>query len=199
MPARHPLYRSLLRLYPKDFRTAYGDDLVQHFGDLVTHAGAPAAWGRTGIDLVVTVPRYRLETIMTERRSDTALKITVALLATGGVLSFLTGFGPGIALLLVAVVVAIAQRGTLAQSIRTPDTDRRRRRLKTAAVLAAICAVSVVSYLIAVSDPNVSGTSLVIHNAIGVPSMIGAIVYLIAGLLTPKEPGAVPGATSPAV
>jgi len=190
MSARHPVYRSLLRLYPRDFRTHYGEDLVQHFGDLVANMGAPVAWSRTGVDLLVTVPRYRLETIMNERTSATARAITLTLLAASGVLSWLTGFGPGIALLVVAVVLAVAQRSALARSIRTPDANRRRRRLRTAAVLATICAASIVSYLNAVSDPDVSGTSLVVHNAVGVPTMIGAVVYLIIGLLTPKQPAA---------
>jgi hypothetical protein len=194
MSARHPFYRSLLRLYPKDFRTVYGEDLLQHFGDLVTHMGAPAAWARTGIDLVVTVPRYQLETIMTERHSDRALYITLTVLAAGGALSFLAGFGPGIVLLVAAMLVAIAQRGTLARSIRTPDA--RRRRLTIAASFAVICAASMVSYASAISHPHVSGTSLILHNAIGVPTLIGAIVYLIAGLFTPKAPGAGPGIVS---
>lgn len=196
MPARHPVYRSLLRLYPRDFRTNYAEDLVQHFGDLVTDRGARVAWGRTGVDLLVTIPRYQLETLMTERTAATAGAITLTLLAAGGVLSFLTGFGPGIILLTAAVVVAIAQRGALARSIRTPDSNRRRRRLGTAAALAVICAASIVSYLNAVSDSDVSGTSLVVHNAIGVPTMIGAVVYLIAGLLTPKAPAAAPRTAS---
>ncbi|TML86568.1 MAG: hypothetical protein E6G06_20045 [Actinobacteria bacterium] len=196
MSARHPLYRSLLRLYPKDFRTVYGEDLLQHFGDLVTHMGAPAAWARTGIDFVVTVPRYQLETIMTERDSDRALYITLTVFTAGGALSFLAGFGPGIVLLVAAILVAIAQRGTLARSIRTPDASRRRRRLTIAAALAVICAASMVSYARAISRPHVSGTSLILHNAIGVPALIGAIVYLIAGLFTPKAPAAGPGTVS---
>jgi hypothetical protein len=196
MPARHPVYRSLLRLYPRDFRTDYGEDLVQHFGDLVTNRGVRVAWGRTGVDLLVTVPRYQLEAIMTERTSATVGVIVLTLLAAAGVMSFLTGFGPGIVLLAAAAVVGIAQRGRLARSIRTPDADRRRRRLRTAAVLALINAAAIVSYLNAVSDSNVSGTSLVVHNAIGVPTMIGAIVYLIAGLLTPKRLAAAPSSAA---
>jgi hypothetical protein len=152
--------------------------------------GARVAWSRTGVDLLVTVPRYRLETMMNERTIATASAVTLTLLAASGVLSLLTGFGPGVALLVTAVVLALAQWSALARSIRTPDTNRRRRRLRTAAVLGIICAGSIVSYVNAVSDSNVSGTSLVVHNAIGVPTMIGAVVYLIIGLLTPKRTAA---------
>jgi hypothetical protein len=44
MGEQHRLYRALLRLYPRQFRRDYGDDLVRHFGDLVTDRGTRAAW-----------------------------------------------------------------------------------------------------------------------------------------------------------
>jgi hypothetical protein len=56
MPSPHLLYRSLVRLYPRSFRGDYGDDLVAHFAELVADRGARAAWTRTGVDLIVTVP-----------------------------------------------------------------------------------------------------------------------------------------------
>ncbi|MGQ0520547.1 MAG: hypothetical protein ACT4PX_05275 [Actinomycetota bacterium] len=186
MPGRFRVYRSLVRLYPRDFRMRYGDDLVQHFGDLVSDRGPRAAWCRTGIDLVVTVPRYRLETIMNEATSATASAIGITLLAAGGVMSVLTGVWPGSLLLVAAAVLAAGQRSALARSIRTPDADLRRRRLRTAAILAVIFVISAISYLAAVSDSEVSGTSLVVHNAVGVPAMVGSIVFLLVGLLTPR-------------
>ena len=127
---------------------------------------------------------------MTERHSATTVHIALTVLAAGGALSFVAGFGPGIVLLVAAIVVAFAQRGALARSIRTPDATRRRRRLATAVALAAICAASIISYASAISRPNVSDTSLIVHNAIGIPTLIGAIVYLIVGLLTPRAPAA---------
>ncbi len=188
MSAPHPVYRSLVRLYPRDFRRQYGDDLVQHFADLVTDRGVGKAWTRTGLDLVVTIPRYRLERIMTEQQSATTLNVVITVLAGAGVLSVLTGFYAGAVLLVLAVVVGVAKRSTLARAIRTPDSNRRRRRVGTAAILAVVFLAAMVSYLRAVSDENVSGASLVIHNAIGVPAMVGSIVFLIAGLLTPTAP-----------
>lgn len=180
------MYRSLVHLYPRDFRLGYGDDLVQHFDDLVTDRGTRAAWTRTGIDLIVTVPRYRLERIMTEQHGATALNVALTLLAVGGVLSVLVGLYPGAVLLVAAGVVAVAQHSTLARAIRTPSSNRRRRRLRTAAILALVSLAAMVSYIRAVGDEDVGGTSLVVHNAIGVPAMVGAVVFLIAGLLTPK-------------
>jgi len=188
MSARHPVYRSLVRLYPRDFRDHYRDDLVQNFADLVADRGARAAWTRTGVDLIVTVPRYRLESIMTERHSATSLNVAITLLAAGGVLSVLTGVFPGLVLFVAALALAVAQRSTLARAIRTPDSNRRRRRLRVAAVLALVFLASIVSYALDLSDDHISGISLLVHNAIGGPAMVGAIVYLIAGLFTPRAP-----------
>lgn len=186
MPAPDSVYRFLVHLYPRDFRARYADDLVQNFADLVTDRGAGKAWARTGIDLVVTVPRYRLECVMTEQHSATTINVGIALLASGGVLSLLTGLYPGGLLLVAAVVLAVVQRGTLARALRTPDSTRRRRRLGTAAFLGVVFVAATVSYMRAVAEEDVSGASLVIHNAIGVPAMVGAIVFLVVGLLTPR-------------
>jgi hypothetical protein len=96
------------------------------------------------------------------------------------------GVYPGALLLVAALVLAVAERSTLARAIRTPDSNRRRRRLGIAAVLTLVCLASVASYAQDLSDDHISGASLLVHNAIGVPAMVGAIVLLIVGLCTPK-------------
>jgi hypothetical protein len=185
MSAPHFVYRSLLRLYPRRFRGHYGDDLVQQFTDLVADRGVRAAWARTGVDLIVTVPRYRLESIMNERHSATSVNLGIALLASGGVLSLLIGLYPGLVLLLAGLVLAVAQRSTLAQAIRTPDTNRRRRRLAIGALLAVVFVSSFTAYLALIGDTwTVRETVLTV---IGTIAMIGAPVFLIAGLLTPRS------------
>jgi hypothetical protein len=185
MSAPHFVYRSLLRLYPRSFRGRYGDDLVQQFSDLVADRGVLAAWGRTGVDLIVTVPRYRLESIMNERHSAASLNVVIALLASGGVLSLLIGLYPGMVLLLAGLGLAVAQRSTLAQAIRTPDTNRRRRRLTIGAVLAVVFVSSFTAYMALIGDTwTVRETVLA---AIGTIAMIGAPVFLVAGLLTPRS------------
>ena len=191
MSASHPVYRSLVRLYPRDFRQRYGEDLVQHFADLITDRGLRAAWTRTGVDLIVTMPRYRLEGIMTEQQTVTTVHLTITLLTAAGVLSFMTdlyaGQGlVGLVLLLAAVVLAMTQRSTLARAIRTPDTNRRRRRLATAAVLALIFAASYIAFVNLIGDSWTLRETLL--TAIGTSAMIAAAIYLIAGLLTPKTP-----------
>ncbi|SRR6266545_3726525 len=179
-------YRSLVRLYPREFRRAYGDDLVQHFADLVAARGVRTAWARTSVDLIVTVPRYRLESIMTEPHATTTLSAGIALATIAGVLSVLSGLYVGAVLLLVAAGLTVARRGTLARAIRTPVGNRRRNRLAIGSGLALIAGAAIVSYGQAISDNEISGTSLFVHNVIGVPAMIGSVIFLIAGLLTPR-------------
>lgn len=179
----------MLWLYPRKFRREYRADLVQNFGDLLIDRGVRSAWIRTSIDLIVTVPRYRLESIMSEQKSVTTINITLAVLVAGAMLTLATGLYPITpVLLIVALVVAFAQRSTLARAIRTPSSNSRRNRFATSAALAIIVIIAWLSFLHAVGDEEISTASLLIHNAVGVPAMIGAILYFIVGLLTPRVP-----------
>ncbi|MEO6711869.1 MAG: DUF3040 domain-containing protein [Mycobacteriales bacterium] len=185
MPSSHAIYRSLVRLYPRDFRQEYGRDLVQHHADLVTGRGLRAAWTLTGIDLIVTLPRYRLETLMNEQRSTTALTAAITLLATGGVVSVLAGLYPGVLLLGAAILLAVAQRSALARAIRTPDSNQRRRRLGTAMVLAVIFVVCYGVYVLVIGDRwTLRETALAL---VGTTAMVGAVVFAIVGVLTPRS------------
>jgi hypothetical protein len=101
------------------------------------------------------------------------------------VLSLLIGLYPGMVLLLAGLGLAVAQRSTLAQAIRTPDTNRRRRRLTIGAVLAVVFVSSFTAYMALIGDTwTVRETVLA---AIGTIAMIGAPVFLVAGLLTPRS------------
>lgn len=186
--AHHRVYRAAVRLYPRDFRRHYGDDLVQSFGDLVTERGQIAAWRRTTLDLVLTVPRYRLESVMTERLSATTLNVIISLLVAGGLISFMVGVGPGILLVGVAIALAVAQRTSLARALRRPDTRARRRRLTVGAVLGGVFVVSYSAYVALIGDSwTIRETVLAV---VGTAAMFGSVAFLIAGLLTPKDPGA---------
>lgn len=160
---------------------------MQHFDDLVVDRGHRAAWARTGVDLIVTVPLYRLESIMNEQHSLTTVNTGIALLAAVGVLGVMTGVLPGAvpSLFLVASVgLAVAQRSTLARAIRAPGSNRRRRRLLTAAVLALVFVTSYGAFVKLIGDQwTVRETVL---TAIGTLAMVGSIVYFIIGLLTPR-------------
>ncbi len=186
MSSPHRIYRALIHLYPADFRRDYGQDLVQHLDDLVSDRGLPAAWARTGLDLTVTVPRYRLERIMTEPHSNTALHATVALLVLGGVATLTMDSRIGIVLLVAGLALGLTQRSALATSFRVPDSSLRRKRLRTAAVLGAVFALSLGTFELTVGDSwTITDTLLAL---IGIPAMIAAPLFLLAGLLTRRTP-----------
>ena len=120
--ATHRIYRALIRLYPKEFRRHYGDDLLQAHADLVHEHGRLRAGMRTALDVAVTVPRYRLETIMTTRLTDAGiLAVIVALLTLAALATLDVGALLAAPALLIAAVVAITQRSHLARSLRAPE------------------------------------------------------------------------------
>ena len=187
MAAPHPVYRSLVRLYPSAFRHEYGEDLVMHYGDLVADRGPRAARARTALDLAITIPRYHLEHVMTEQHSTTVLGVVIGLIAAGGLASLMTGVGPpSLLLFAVAIVLAVSQWSTLSRAIRVPNSNRRRRRLQTAAALGGIFVLTYVTFLLTVGDSwTITDTLLAL---VGTPALIAAPLFLIAGLLTPRTP-----------
>jgi len=181
-------YRSLVLLYPKGFRSHYRDDLVQHFADLIGRDGARRAWTRTSVDLAVTVPRYRLETIMSTGQSTVTLTIIMIALAVAGVMGIMTGVYPGVLFLFVAVGVAVSQRSQLARSIRTPGSELRRRRLRTAAILAVTCVVTTtLMWFDLMGNEDWHGGKLMLYNAVFFATFVGALAYFVIGLLTPRS------------
>lgn len=180
------VYRSLLLLYPRDFRDRYTDDLVQTLTDLSGELGPRRAWRRVTLDLVVTVPRYRLETVMNDGRSSTLLTMAIVVMAVAGITSVFVGLYPGVVLVPLAGVVAITQRSKLARSIDAVDGTRlRRKRLRTASVLAASLPVI---YLVSLPIlGNQWGTDAVVAFGLWVGVLIAAVCYAIAGISTPKS------------
>lgn len=182
--APYPVYRSLVRLYPRSFRHEYGEDLVAHYGDLVADRGARAARARTALDLAITIPRYHLEHVMTEKHSTTVLGVVIGLFAAGG--TALVGGPFGLILFAVAIVLAVTQRTTLSRALRVPNSNLRRRRLQTAAALGATFVLTYVTFLLTVGDSwTITDTLLAL---VGTPAMIAAPLFLLAGLLTPRTP-----------
>lgn len=186
--AAHRAYRALTHLYPKDFRQRYRDDLVQHHADLRCSGGAVRAWTCTGLDLLITVPRYRLEAIMNPKHSNIVLSTVIGLMAVAGVASFLTGLGPGILLLPIAIVLAVTQRSQIARAIRTPNSDRRRHLLRVAASLAVVSAITLAVAMADVPNDYSWGLKVILYNIVFFSAAIGAIATLVIGLLTPKSP-----------
>ena len=183
-----PLYRGLTLLYPREFRHRYRDDLIQHHADLNRDQGRAAAWFRTGLDLIVTIPRYHLETAMNPHHTTNALNVIVAALGIAGLMA-IVAVGPpiGAALLVVAAVLAISQRSQLARAIRVHDSDRRRHRLKMAAFFAVITVADVAIGVADLANDESWGLKAVIYGAISYAGAGATICYLIAGLLTRKS------------
>jgi hypothetical protein len=184
----HRLYRAFLALYPADFRREYGDDMVQHLDDLTADSGPARARTRVAIDLLVTVPRYRLESLMDERRGNTVLWVALGGLLVAGAAAVLTGLFPALVMLVAAAALATAQRSRLARSLRALDPDLRRRRFRRSALCAVVFAASIVGYVIALADDEIGGFSLIFFNLVGTTAMVAAGVLLVMAMLTPKEP-----------
>jgi hypothetical protein len=183
-------YRRLVRLYPRGFRDDYADDLVQNFADLIANHGPSRTWRRTAVDLAVTVPRYRLETVMNPHHTNTTLYIATATVATAAAVSITTGVFPGgFVLLAVAAVLTVVSASKLARSTRPADTQRRRHFLVASAVLAATCVISTTAFWIELAaTENWHGGKLVVYNAVFFITAIGALVCLVVGLRTPRTP-----------
>lgn len=178
-------YRILVRLYPRDFRDDFGDDLIALLDDLEAEKGRARAWRICALDVLVTLPRMHLERIMNAQRTTTAITWGIVLLAAAGAASILTGLYPGALLLVAAGVLAVAQRSAIARAIRVPDTTVRNRRLRTAAVLAVVFISCYGVFVATIGDEwTVRETVLAV---IGTASMVGAPCYLIAGLATPRD------------
>jgi uncharacterized membrane protein len=183
-PPRHGVYRAFINLYPPTFRRHYREDLVQHFDDLIVDRGMRSACLRTALDLVITVPNYRLERIVSQQHSATTLVVIISLVAAAGVISLLTGVYSGLALLGAATVLALAQRNALAKALRTPVAGLRRRRLRISAALAVVFVFCAGIYAMVIGDTWTLRETVLA--GVGTVAMISAPVFLVVGLLTPK-------------
>ena len=182
-----------MRLYPPQFRRRYGDDLIQAFTDLVKRDGPARAWRRTVIDILVTLPRYRLEAVMNPWQSSITLFVVTAGLVIAGVVSILVGLYPGAVLLLAGCGLAVAQRSQLARAMRAPNARRRRHLLVTAACLAAACvAGSFAMYLDLRGDDHWPGGKLMLYNLFFFGTALGALGCLAAGIRAPRPPSTAP-------
>jgi hypothetical protein len=188
MPSGVAVYRKLTRLYPEAFRLHYADDLVVHFADLVERDGSAAAWRRTALDLLVTVPRYRLESAMNIRRTTSTLVVLVAALTTAAVGAFAAGFAPlGLMAVLLAVALAVAERSRLARSMRPVGQSHRRRILVRATVLGASSVASLVIGMLDLGDrASWPPRRLLAYNVAFFATAIGALACVATGLRRPE-------------
>jgi hypothetical protein len=173
-----------LVLYPREFRDRYSEDLVQTLTDLSAELGPLRAWRRVTLDLVVTVPRYRMEALMKEEHSSTVLIVATTGMACAGIISLFIGLYLGVLLVPLAAVVAITQRGRLARSMDAVDASRlRRKRLRIAAVLGASLPVIYLVSLPILGDEW--GTDAQVAFGIWTAVLIAAVSYFVSGITTP--------------
>jgi hypothetical protein len=69
-------YGVLLRLYPREFREEYGEDMAQVLRNQIRDEGATHVWPRTVLDVALTVPSIRLEAHMSRGTSAPVIYIT---------------------------------------------------------------------------------------------------------------------------
>jgi hypothetical protein len=187
-------YKLLTLLYPAEFRREHRDDMVLVFDELLADRGLLAATSRTSIDLVVTVPRYQLEAVMSESHATQVLTTAIAGLLILGFASVMVAL-PWAApvLILAGLGLALANRGRLARAIRTPDPSRRGRMLRMSALSAGVFVACVIAYFIVIWDEEASTPGLLIPSLLGTFAMFGAVGFLVAALSTPRTeiyPGA---------
>ncbi len=165
------------------------------FEELIADRGVLAATARTAIDLIVTVPRYRLEAVMTESNTTRALTLAIPGLLGLGAVSALVGGQPLVSavMVLVAAGLFIANQGRLSRSIRTPaspprtaDASARTHRLRLAAFSAGVCGACLIGFMIVTWDGEVSSIALLLPTTVGPIALVAALWFLVTGLLTPR-------------
>lgn len=199
MTADQRLYATLVRLYPRQFRDDFADEMVVAFGELVEHDGRAATWRRVLVDLMLTVPAYRLETVMAPHRSTNALIAFAMALALGAAATFAVGAWPVAAiLLLVAAAIGITQRSDLARSLRPGNPSHRRRLLARSAVLGLVAVAVVVIGLFDLGDESHwPAGRLALYNALFLGAVVAALAHLVVAVRHPSGASNVSAAAGP--
>lgn len=98
------IYRAALHLYPRSFRSEYGDDMVALFDAQYRDERSLRVIARAVTDLALTVPTCHLEARMSRSSTTTVVTILVVL----GVIAALIGGRVGALASLGAIAVAVA-------------------------------------------------------------------------------------------
>lgn len=98
--------RAMLRLYPKGFREAHGDEMLQLVVDRRAHGGEGPwkLWPSIVVDTVLSAPRMRLANLATNHR---ILAVVVALLLVAAFIVFPLALLP---IVLTAIVIFAGRR-----------------------------------------------------------------------------------------
>lgn len=131
--ARHStLYRWLLWLYPAAFRREYEQDMVQLFSDRLRdearrrrRAAAARVWFHTLRDLVRSVPKQRIEALMSVRQ--TTPKLVIAAISSAAIVAMIVADLLAVVLLLAAASGVLAYRQLRGQNVHVSAGPRPRR------------------------------------------------------------------------
>ena len=99
------VYRTLIGLYPRQFRNAYGADMVQLLSDQCSDEPAWRVSGRAVVDLAITIPFQHLEARM-NRTPNHLVPLVYSAIATAGVLFAVVG-GTNVTMLIVGACIAV--------------------------------------------------------------------------------------------
>ncbi len=186
-------YRRLLRLYPRALRDGYGEEMVLLFTELRRRHGR-RAWGRLLLDLAVSVPRTRLESVMSTAPSTRAV-VTVEV-AAAALISALAFFALGPAALPVPLFLTgllLVQRSRLARSLEGATEPSAVRPAVTGLVASeAVLAGAIGSWAYHVrAYDDLSSTSVVLHNVVAVLALASTLAFaaLAAVRLHRRPPG----------
>lgn len=167
------LYRVVLRVYPREFRDAYGDAMVQTFVDRhrYEHASVWLTLGREIFDAATVAPTMRWEQSM-----NRVVGVAAGVLAVAVIAAVIGGGG----LMLLAPLVAVAAVGVIVAGSRNRlhvPIDQARR-------VGAWAAAGVLAIVIGVAIPAIDGGEL---NAfwwtVMAACLLSGIGLLLMGLL----------------
>lgn len=108
-------YRRLLALYPKQFRDAYGEDMVFVFEEMLRDNSPRRVWSRTVLDIATSIIVQRMETTMSTSASTAAAKLRPVAVAAGAVAALIAFSAFGVENPLVfALTVLLASAAVIA-------------------------------------------------------------------------------------
>lgn len=120
--------------------------------------------------------------------SSSTLTAVALALGLAGFASLALGAVLALPILGLAAFVAVAQRTDLARSLVVLP-DHRRARLRAAGMLAIVFVAAMASWLYHINRYDSLGdTTVLLHNLVGVLSLVGTVGFGLAGLLAREQP-----------
>ena len=171
-------YRRLLVLYPRALREGYGEEMVLAYTDLRRRDGR-RVWARLLLDLAVSVPRTRWESVMSATPSTRAVVTVEVVAALALSLLTLAAFGPwALPVPLALAALVLAQRSSLARSLGVPPAPGAVRAAAVGlAVSAGVLAAAAASWMYHLNTyASVGATAVLVHNLVAGAALLGVLV-----------------------